>query len=225
MATSNISGISGVTVFKAAGFNDRNNNGIIEKKSWRNLWREEGYTGNADINQDRKIVEVEAKYYLRNLQSVSPKVKQNFPLTESDKNNLLELFNEAVDIASSIEDDYSSLFEQTRYEYHSLGEIAIMMAKTGFFKEALDVASNCCTYEENVESHIDIAVEMSHAGVGKNKIERVFSKLIRDIEGFDDLKERESYGEMIETGMAKAGFDDEEIQSQTKYLYWRSNNH
>ena len=60
-------------LYKKLGFNDKDNDGIIEKKSVLNLWIDENYKEKADINGDGKIIEAEAKYYLQNLENAKPK--------------------------------------------------------------------------------------------------------------------------------------------------------
>ncbi|KPJ68591.1 hypothetical protein AMJ44_06195 [candidate division WOR-1 bacterium DG_54_3] len=49
---------------KELKFEDKNKNGVIERSSQENDWQEEGYKSYIDINQDGKILEAEAKYYL-----------------------------------------------------------------------------------------------------------------------------------------------------------------
>jgi Leucine Rich repeat len=87
-------------LYKLCGFNDKNENGTIEKPSISNLWlADEGYRSEADINGDGKIVEAEAKYYLRNLENVSPEDKQKYPLTAEDKRSLQNIFVEVYERA------------------------------------------------------------------------------------------------------------------------------
>ena len=64
-------------LYKLLGFNDKNENGIIEKPSIWNLWTaNEGYKEEVDINKDGKITETEVKYYIRNIKKISPEEEQ-----------------------------------------------------------------------------------------------------------------------------------------------------
>jgi hypothetical protein len=52
-------------LYKLLGFNDKNENGIIEKPSFSNFWTaDEGYKEEVDTNKDGKITGAEIYYYL-----------------------------------------------------------------------------------------------------------------------------------------------------------------
>jgi hypothetical protein len=119
-------------LYKLCGFNDKNENGTIEKPSISNLWlADEGYNKKADINDDGKIVEAEAKFYLWSLLITSPGEKQKNPLTTEDKNTLRPLFNEKLKTISAIKDP--------KQRTSALAWLASDMAKAGLFKESLAI--------------------------------------------------------------------------------------
>lgn len=94
---SDVSGVSGSkTSFQYCGFNDKNGNGVIEKKSWRTWFRDEGYRPEVDLNGDEKIDMIEAKYYLQRLSYVDAKTKEQFQLTREEQQTVfwIRLANE-----------------------------------------------------------------------------------------------------------------------------------
>lgn len=78
------------SVFELCGFEDKNNNGVIEKASWENLWKNEGYDRSADINKDGKITAAEAKFYLWWLEDIGQQ-RHQFAFTDPEKNEVVTL--------------------------------------------------------------------------------------------------------------------------------------
>ncbi len=87
-------------LYKLCGFNDKNEDGVIEKSIIPHIWpAKEGYKEEADINKDGKIVEAEAKYYLWSLANISLGEKQKYPLTAEDNKALRKIFVEVYEEA------------------------------------------------------------------------------------------------------------------------------
>jgi tetratricopeptide (TPR) repeat protein len=118
---------SQTTLFDTLGFRDTNYNGVIEKNKPNATPRQdEGYKKDADLNGDGKIIEAEAKYYLRNLNNVSTIIKQEFPVTMADWQTLFK----AADKISN-----------PRLKEVARKEIIKIMAKDGLYEEAVKTLS------------------------------------------------------------------------------------
>ena len=91
-------------LYKTLGFNDKNDDGVIEKKSIGTLWRDEGYKPEADINGDGKIVETEAKYFLQNQSNIKPNITRAFSLTNEDCIIIVDLFKEKLSSIRSMKE-------------------------------------------------------------------------------------------------------------------------
>ena len=104
------------------GFHDENENGVIDKPSWENLWQaDEGYDSLIDLNQDGKILEAEAKYYLRNLETVSPELKRKYRLNNDEKFLIL---NYRLDNMDKVSDPFEKA--------HELRGMALEILEAGF---------------------------------------------------------------------------------------------
>ena len=205
MAGSEIARVSNnaQSLYKLLGFNDKNQNGIIEKDS------DENYKEDADINKDRKIVEAEARFYLKSMKNIDPKVKQRFSLTEADREVLFSLFKEALEMAEITErtDDKAKIIkkissnvveaaldeqkasrifraalgitktmEDPQFKAETILYVVSKMAKAKLFKEALETARAIENIEDKVNSIVNIASEMANAGWDKNEVCKIFQE-------------------------------------------------
>lgn len=152
-------------LYKAVGLIDKNQDGVIEKSSWKNLWQaKEDYLPEADIDKNGKIGEAEAKYYLHNQKDINDETKQRFRLTQENKSVVIKLLKPKLDFARRMDclSDTAS----------SICNIALAMAKAGFnknetnrlFSEALSIVND--TYFSDRDKEIQkIVFLMAEAGL------------------------------------------------------------
>jgi hypothetical protein len=196
MDTSRVSGIARAKIFSEAGFDDKNNNGIIEKRVKGAVMAEEGYNEEADINLDGKITVPEAKLYLRQLFCNRPEIKQIYPITRSDQTVLLGLFREALEAARIIKEPLEKA--------HRLRYLVSSMADAGLFKESLAVARAIEDLVTRSDALRGIARRMAFAGLFREALE------VARTMGDSRFK---SYALLnIAKVMAKAGKSEKEIK-------------
>ena len=154
-------------------FKDKNENGTIEKASILNLWTDEGYDEEADLNMDGKIVEAEAKFYMWSLSNIALKDKQKYPISEEDKKVLQVLFSENL-LAIRATTDQS-------LKAAALSNIALKMAEAGLdkceiykiFMEALVVSKTIETPTYKAKAAVDIVIKMADARLFKEALEAI----------------------------------------------------
>ena len=84
-------------LFKTLGFTDKNENGVIDKPSLRNLWSaKENYKKEADLDNNGEISVAEAKYYLLTLKDIPVKEKEKYSLTPGEKKILGDCFSKIL---------------------------------------------------------------------------------------------------------------------------------
>ncbi|KPJ69346.1 hypothetical protein AMJ44_04035 [candidate division WOR-1 bacterium DG_54_3] len=162
-------------IFKYLGLKDTNGNGVIEEKSFRTLWRNEGYKDEIDINKDRKLVGAEIRYYLNHvLKNPDENIKKKNPLTEEDRAQLsvlfAEIFKEKLEKAREIIEDLdgSGIYKFANPgmdESKKLVDIIIEMAKAKLFKLALKSAKLIPYPWDVSNAFAKIAHEMAKAGL------------------------------------------------------------
>jgi hypothetical protein len=138
-------------LYRLAGFNDANDNGVVEdvgKPSIGNLWnlfRNEGYNPVADIDGDKRIIEAEAKYYIRTCKDIRPEIKQRVTITEKEIDALLSL-SEAIDVTETdSRGNVSSDWREANRKAEVMMNIAVEAAKIGLHKKAVEIARSIGT--------------------------------------------------------------------------------
>jgi hypothetical protein len=188
-------------IFKAAGFNDLNQSGAIEKEAFDNCWRREGYIDQADINKDGKIDVVEAKYYLSKLGSVKPEIKQRFSITENERIILHGLLMEKHE--SIVENGYKIA------KVYELGELAVEMQEAGFSqKKVIDVMheakAEALAQEEGVDRRNALSGVIFYMGkAGMNKESEKIVEMLQDSSDMD-----EAYKMIVDRYMDEKLFND-----------------
>lgn len=133
-------------LYKALGFNDKNADGIIEEQWIFGAWRNEGYDYRADLNEDKKITEVEAKYCLhRYFDSCSCEIdyakietlRKKLPLTWQDKQALLVIVKEKIGAIQKIPSEQLQSSEDGNVKARMLSEKVYVLIKLKLYKEAL----------------------------------------------------------------------------------------
>jgi hypothetical protein len=170
--SSQISGVSQNTIalYKLLRLDDKNRNGVIEKSSIWHPFRRENYREEIDINMDGKIVEAEAKYYLQNLENISPEEKQMFALTDDDRKTLSVLFMERLTAISALKDSDG--------KSKAISDLASGLAKIGSFKEAFEATRkiNNAYYTEITIKYIFSA--MAKAGLDRNTLKELLKEAV-----------------------------------------------
>jgi hypothetical protein len=160
-------------LYKRLGFKDKNENGAIEKASFLNIWSNEGYSEEADLNIDGKIVGAEAKFYLWSLSNVTLDEKKQYPISADDKKTLQGLFNENLSVIRSTNDQ--------SLKAAALANTAFKMAEAGLdrnevykiFIEALLTSKTIDNPSYKERSATDIAIKMATAKFFKEALETI----------------------------------------------------
>ncbi len=227
MGTSAVAGVATTNVFQAAGFKDKNHDRVIEKRSWKNLWANEGYDKRADINEDGRIIEVEAKYKIWLL---SRSEFKNNPFTNDEKIVLGWMFEEKLNAILAAKDSMdkaesltylamrmsiAGLFKEAfgvaqkiKYPYfssHAVIYVITYMSINGLFKDALEMARTIENPRDRSESISQIALNMHNAELFKGALG--VAKTIKD------LKERSETIAQITVDMFDAGFFKEALDA------------
>lgn len=220
MGTTGISTSSGLTVFQAAGFDDKTKNGVIEEKSWKTLWRDEGYKRKADINADGKIVEAEAKFYLWYLSDAKLEIKQKYPFTKDDQNVLFGLFKQALKSASNANNCVYDQEIDTK-------DVSSKIAKAfEYNKEMLEVVCEMEDPSERFNILINIVAEMPKTGIDRNRLGILFKESLKaasEISNDPALAEihaeschRNSAFDDLASAMARLGLYEEALEANRK---------
>jgi hypothetical protein len=160
-------------LYKRLGFNDKNENGTIEKALLLNLWSNESYSEDADLNMDGKIVEAEAKFYLWSLSNITLDEKKQYPISAEDKKKLQGLFNENLAAIRSTNDQ--------SLKAAALANTALKMAAAGLdrnevykiFSEALITSKTIENPSYKERSATDIVIKMATAKFFKEALETI----------------------------------------------------
>ena len=164
--------------YKYLGFTDENQNGIIEKSSFWNGRKNEGYIEEADINGDGKIVAAEVKYYLQNMEEVSDELKQEYALMRDEEETVLRLKLGAA-----------RTFDPPNVRAAAICDIAVEMWDAGMdedkviavIDEALETAHNIWEpYNPGLKPSTlcDIAIKMSEAGMDSQYVSEMFNETL-----------------------------------------------
>jgi hypothetical protein len=119
-------------VFQAAGIKKEKNKDAIYEA-------DPGYIGFMDINKDKKIDEVEAKFYLWYFDAdITKEDKQKYPITEADRKHFIALCEDGLKRALELKSPDNS-FELDERSY-SLCESASNFAEAGLYDKAIEIA-------------------------------------------------------------------------------------
>lgn len=169
-------------LFKRLGFEDKDQDGMIEKKSVWNLWTDEKYTPDADIDGDGKILSAEAKYYLRNLETIPQQDKDKFPFTCDDTTVLLVLINDKLRSIRSVKDPG----ERIALLWKLASGMAIAKVDKNqtikVIEEVLDLAKYVKDKDCKDTIITGMTLDMVKAGFFKEAI-----SLIKSIDSFEDI--------------------------------------
>jgi hypothetical protein len=152
-------------LYKRLGFYDKNRDGVIKKTSkWDILgFFDENYIETADLDGDGKIVEAEAKYYLQNMISIKPDVKQRFAYTGADLETLLET---AWDIENS-----SNRAKVITDIVLNMGKVGLDKSKLSkIFQKTLRIARTIVDPQERMDAMECIFFRMTDAELYKDAL-------------------------------------------------------
>ncbi|MFH1387263.1 MAG: hypothetical protein ABIH50_06335 [bacterium] len=158
-------------LYKLLGFNDVNQDGIIEKKSVWNLWTEENYNEKADIDGDGEITEAEAKYYLLTKSDISKEEKQKNTLTNEEKTTLVKMLEDKFG-AIVTKHERSNRMGWDKSEEVKIKSIMQEMTSVGLYQEACNMVFSLDSFFKQQDTIIEnIISEMASAGLFKEAFE------------------------------------------------------
>ena len=209
------------SLYSLLGFKDKNSNGIIQKRSWRTLFRDEGYKPEADLNGDGQIDMIEAKYYLQSLPNVDLKIKSQFRLTREERQSALMLrIAKARKVQALTEKYYAllSLADDMQALGFELSKIATI------YEEAADAIRNGPnSYSDNAMMISNVAVAMAKHGQPRFRIITMFkyaySAIIDGLDSYfswsadkEDLNNCKKSSRSITNTMFSVGLSPNEVQ-------------
>lgn len=209
MAGEGVAKVSASAVFKAARFNDLFPYGIIDKLDKNGHPAGERYTEEADLDEDGRILLVEAKYYLRYILQ-SEKAKQ-FPMTKSDWTALLDLIFGATKLNS---------WQRSYKGYNVIAN----MVKAGVFKEALPYARRINDSGFKIKAFRDISLKMAEVGLcdDARAVAREVDDAGRKWTLFHDLAIKMADGRLFEEALKTAAEIENSLEKSTALDYIKS---
>lgn len=172
------------SLYSILGFNDKNKNGVIEKRSWRTLsFRDEGYKLEADLSGDGQINVIEAKFYLQNLPHIDRQTKTLFALTMDEKRSIFIIRLTKARAIPSQQDRFAAILSLAN-EMRGLG---FPISEAGkIYEEAANIIKKASWFQSEDAIKISgVAVAMAENGQPRYMVMSMFKRAFSAVT--DDL--------------------------------------
>lgn len=199
-------------LYMLIGCLDIDRSGYIEEIYRGVIGRDESFKGQADINFDSKIDDLEARYFLSRFKDTKEVVKNKYALEPSERIYLLNEFkNKQEALVSS-----TNISEENRN--WALKELTLHFADLRYFEEAILCAENIADYAYRASALKSVSLRMIRSEENKEIVTAILDKSLMYLSQSDNIYAHKRLSQSIEKAMIENRIrKDERLKIFGKY--------